>query len=302
MTSFKLNAIVLSIAIICGFALPTPAQNMSWAVLPLLALIVFLSARKVHISIPTKHEFAVTIELFAVSYFVLSAIYVLLGLGISEPGVQIGIWLLALMPPAINVIPLSQLLKGNVKESMLAAILGLIVAMIVIPVGAHFFFGTAISTIGLAKVLVLGILIPSGIGIVCRKLTFLDKPTSYIIPTVNALIFYVLIGSNSDILISNVDSLYFWTIVGVLIFVKCGFVSWINMKFAEFQSKKERVDVVLFASFKNVALAAAIAMVAFPNVDGILIPIAIESVLFCGQLLFIEHLLTGVVKQHVKSK
>lgn len=302
MTPLKLNAILLIAAIFGGFFVPQLAPYLPKLVLPMLAILVFLSARKINISTPTKHELAITFELFGVSYLILSSIYILLGFAITEPGVQIGIWLLALMPPAINVIPLSELLKGNVKESMLATILSIFFAIFIIPIGTHFFFETDISIVSLIKVLMLGIIIPSIFGIICKKYTILDKPTDYIIPVANSLIFYILIGLNSALLIENVNNSYFWVIVGVLILAKCGFVSWINMKFKEFQSKDERIDVVLFASFKNIALAATIAISAFAQfIPGILIPIAIESVLFACQLLFIEYLLTDIVKHHIKK-
>ena len=296
MTSAKTNIILVVLAIIAGFALPFPAQHFFGLILPLIAILVFLSARKLNLAAPTKHEFAVTIELFGVSYFVLSAIYVLLGLAIAEPEIQIGIWLIALMPPAMNVIPLSKLLKGDVKESMLAGILSIIVAMLVIPIGSYFFFGTNVVMTSLAKVLILGVIIPAGIGIVCRNVKVLDKPTEWLIPIANAVIFYILIGSNSQLLIDNFNNSYFLAIVGVLLLVKLGFVSWVNMQFAQLQSKKENIDVILFASFKNIGLAAAIAVSAFPDfMPGVLIPIAIESVLFAGQLIFIEYLVSKTV-------
>jgi len=303
MTNAKTNIILVLVALIAGFLIPTPAKSLLFLIFPLMGLLVFLSMRKLNLTLPTTHEFAVTIELFGVSYFVLSAIYVLLGLAIFEPDIQMGIWLIALMPPAISVIPLSKMLKGDVRESMLAGILSIVVAMLVIPIGAYFFFGENIVLTSLAKVLILGVIIPAGVGIVCRNMKFLDKPTEWIIPVANALIVYILIGANSRVLIDNTNNSYFWAIVGVLFLVKCGFVAWINMQFAKLQSKEEQVDVILFASFKNIGLAAAIAVSAFPDfLPGILIPIAIESIFFGGQLIFVEYLINKTLPILKKRK
>jgi len=292
-----LNRILLLSSVIIGLLLPLsqPTLNaLKSLLIPILAIIMFLSVKNFHYSLPTKHEMSMSLKFLLVNYGVLSLTYILLGwFVIDNPAIRTGFWILAVIPPALNIIPLSAMYKGNLRESLFAGTLSLLLALILIPIMTRFVFQAGSSVGAILEVLIFIILIPFILGVGVQQLQkkgHLQIPgESYITPAGNAILFFILIALNKDLLFSH--SLMLKDLLGVLGLLLVGKIAvgiWIYRMFLK-AKKDERIDALFFASFKNVALAATITMTLFAD-KLTMLPVTWDIFLFIGQLIFIEML------------
>jgi predicted Na+-dependent transporter len=298
--------IVLPIATVLAFIVPstiTQQFSLTQYLIPLLAVLMVFSSKNFLFTRPSKHELVLTSYLFAINYILISGLYIILGYFLlPESAYKIGLFIIAITPPAVNIIPYTVLLKGNLKESMFAETISFLSALVIVPLATYILFSSTATTLGIIKVLVYVIVIPILLGQVLRyieqKKHFSLSWSKYILAVGNALIFFILIASNKQRIIDsflNGDSA-FWIVVGILLFVKFVFVLWIYYIVGKRLAWTETIDVVLFASFKNIGLAVGLITTIFANnpqiISFALSVVAIDSLLFIVQLIFLEWLLT----------
>lgn len=289
------SKIVFPIAILCAFIFPQPIEQFGLAgwILPLLIGIMIVSLKDFSLQKPTYHELTVSIGLFFTNYIVLSGLYIASAfLLVSDPFHRGGLILIGLMPPAINIVSFTVLLKGNLNESIYAELIGFIIALLAVPFLSSLLLKESVDSARFIKLLFYSLVIPliAGpiLGWIERKI--FGKPLSIkkmIVTLGNGFLFYIMIGMNRDILLNFSFSTF--KIILILLVIKIVFLLLIYHALRCRIPHDESIDYVLFGSFKMIGVAAAAAsQLLGPQAT---LPVAVDSILFLFQIILVEYLL-----------
>jgi BASS family bile acid:Na+ symporter len=177
---------------------------------------------------------------------------------ITDSEILSGLILWSLMPPAVGIISLSFILKGDVGEALLAEIVSYVVYLFVTPALVFVFLGQTVSVLELFVHLVSLIILPVVIAFFIRNVKT-EKYNKLIVELCLALIFYTVIGKNQSFVLS--ESSMFCVLVLITLGFRFGFFS--LMKFVskrfKFNLSDEKV-FVLFSTMKNTGIASVIAL------------------------------------------
>ncbi len=137
---------ILVSAVGCGLILGRGASWSQPMVLPALAVVMTLSTMGVRSEMlrSPRELWRPALSGLVLNYLLVGG--VLLGLSsllVREPAMQDGFVLLVAVPPAIAVIPFTDILKGNTTFSLLATVACYLGALIITPLIALAFWGTS---------------------------------------------------------------------------------------------------------------------------------------------------------------
>ena len=260
---------ILALAVVLGLIAHQPAQWLENTVLPLLGLVITLSALNIRGEIfrSPKTLFRDTLWGIGMSYLVHSS--VILGLSfllIESPEIRKGFILIAAVPPAVAVIPFSDILGGDKAFSLIATTGCYLSALVIMPLimlrllGPGFF-----DPMKLLSVVMLLIVIPL---LVSRSLLAagMDKRIEpirgVVINWCFFVIIYTIIGVNKDLLLRNPLSLIPSAIIAAAgTFLVGTVIGWMLKGF--------RIDsgfstsLIMLATQKNSGLAGGIALTLF---------------------------------------
>lgn len=289
--------VMFPLATILALIFPQAAPFLEPYLVPLLALAMTLAVKDLHIKFPKKREVAHMAWLLGINYIALGGSYILAAsILIDNPLHRAGFFLIALVPPAINIVPFSLLFKGNIHLATITEVVGYLLALFVVPIGAAAFFDASISLWRVFKILLILILVPIFLGKLIHTTEKKFKPFTYtneLIVLANGFIMYILIGLNRDTIFTNPQVI--WPIILVLIFVKFIFVYIVYKSLKHNLAQKDKIEYVLFASFKNVGVATAIGLVLFgPQAT---LPMAFNSMFFMALTIILEWVFAKYAKK-----
>lgn len=252
-----------------------------------LALIIAMAFSLTEISFPgisPRAELRGFLLALAMSYVVLTGL--LLGFAglTADPDIRDGWVLMAAVPPAVAVIPITSLLRGDTRAALLASATMYLLGLILVPGITLAFVGRAIPIADLAWQTLLLI----GLPIVASRPLRRVRGIHEFRPTVVSVSFFFLVtaiaGSTREILVGSPEVL---VPLSVMAFARTfglglGVVGAATLLRA---SRSARIAATTFASFKNLGLAVVFAFAfsgraaALPSIVSLVFEIAWLGVL-----------------------
>ncbi|MFB3766468.1 MAG: bile acid:sodium symporter [Methanotrichaceae archaeon] len=263
----KDTSLIFAVSIILGFILPGAAKYTEPLVTP--ALIVMMTFSLTEIDFRTRGDLRGALYCFAMNYVLLSGLILLLSYALPDEKLRFGLVVMAAVPPAIAVMPLTRLLGGDLKLSLYGEVLCYIASIILIP-GLIFVFASksGVDLRYVFEITLLTILLP----IFISRLRHIKQLKLDPVLPINAgffLINYTVIGLNMA------DIFEYMQPMAVIAFARTFLIGTIIYLLARFKGVdySKGISYTLFSSYKNLGLAAAISITLFGHEASI--PIAV---------------------------
>lgn len=249
------SAFVFGLAIFLGFVLPGAARLTEPLVTPSLMLMMAFSLTEVDLR--ARGALRGSLTGFFLNYVLLSGLIVLLAYTLENNALRNGFIVMAAVPPAVAVLPLTRLLGGDVLLSLYSETVCYLASPILMPAMIFAFTSrTGVSLSYLVETALLLILVPALASRYIRSL-----PLNPVLP-INLgffLVTYTVIGLNRGApweVIASVAPIALARTFGIGMAVYAA---------ATLAGAKEsrRISYTLFGSFKNLGLAAAVSLVLF---------------------------------------
>lgn len=278
-------------AILLAFFLPELSESLQPYLIPTLILMMTLSTKDLEFSHFNRNPHTVR-NLILTNYVLLSGLYILLALiFIEQVEYRNTIWLLGIMPPAVGIIPLSYMLKGDPKISFIAEFISYIIALIYVPIVSLMLFQQMVNPFELIRILSLVLIIPLMLSRLLRVLErrwhIQESMNKFIITVLYSISFFIIIGVNKEAILADWKTVA--VLIGVLSILKFGIGTLMYIYLKQRISYEKDVIYILFATFKNGGAAMAIAIMLF-GIEATL-PLAINAMLVPLYILFLEILL-----------
>lgn len=276
-------------AILFGLLLPSIAARLEPLIVPVLIMMMTLSLAKISTRHAHKHhERRTVVGLVLANYVLASSAYLVLTFLFVPIDYRPALLLLALAPPAIGIIPIARMLKGDIEVGFLAEMIGYIAALFIIPIGTFLLFGTAASPMKVFEIVALIIIAPFVLSRILRRLPFAeqlssDQVTKPAISIAYAITFSAVIGLNRA---SMLDPLLLIVIL-VLAVVKLTLtlISWLSTQHVP---RSISVLYMLFASMKNGGIAIAFAVLLFGPASSA--ALAVNAITVPLHIMLLQHL------------
>jgi len=247
----------------CGLALglatggfPAYTQEISQA-----ALLVAMTASLTEISfrrIVPKEELRGFLLSAVMSYGVLGGLVLAYAAATPEPALRGGWVLMAAVPPAVAVVPITSLLRGDVRRSLLSMALLYLLGLASVPLITLAFLGQAVPIDALVVQTFLLIGLPIAASLPLRTVRNMAEWR----PTVVGVSFFVLVlaiaGSTRDALLRRPDLLASLSALALLRTFGLGLLLFVAT--AALKARREdRIAATTFSSFKNLGLTVVLA-------------------------------------------
>ena len=279
------SSIIFLLSILLGLLFPEFASNFSPFTNVFLVALMFFSLKNVKFHKFSAKHFRNVQWLFVVSLFSGLVFIFVSSFLISDSDIISGIILFGLMPPAIGVIGLSYILKGDVEEALIGETLSYFAYLIITPLLALFFLGAQISFISILSIFLTLIILPLMLAFITRHVDT-SRYNRVGIEFCFALIFFTVIGKNVDSLIR--EPLLFAGLAFLIVLFRFAFTSLFHFSSRKLGfSVNEEKAFVLFSTLKNSGLASVIAINLFP--PRTLMVLAAEMLIFPLFIIFLEN-------------
>ncbi len=248
-----MSAVVFLSAILIGFLFPNFAQRLVDYLIFYLAVAMTLSVTKIKIDL--NFEVKKIFYIFLLNFAFLSGIIILIGLYAKEYACTMcdeGFYIMAVVPPAIAIVPFSRILGGDVKTALIANALLYIFSLVISPIIAHML---EINSYEIFKSLVYLILVPLLVSKIIVRLPFyknFEKYEEFMVKIMFFLMIYSVIGVSREMLMSKASILLSFLCI-LRTFVPAT-VIYVLSKFLKI-SRGDAVNYTLFSSYKNLGLA-----------------------------------------------
>jgi BASS family bile acid:Na+ symporter len=292
------SKVVVLICLLLGMLLPSVATRMKLLLLPFLVLTMTFSLKDVHLGHITKKNFRFIIKLVGMNFIFYSGLLIVLAfIFIKNPHHRNGFILLAAMPPAIGVIPLSYILKTDIKTSILTELTAYVVSILYSPLLIWFFFSKTVNIWFFIQIFLSMLILPMILAQLLTRLK-VDMRHHYTHRIVNlayGLSFFIIVGMNLGELKRNPGALVPILLVSIMVTFVAGLMVFIAVKN---RKRKTQFDIlyVLFGTFKNGGLVAAIAILMFNSQTTV--PIVIKGIIVPFYIFFIEILIDRYKKHY----
>jgi BASS family bile acid:Na+ symporter len=262
------NALML-LSIALGLGAGQLAPSLEFLVLPALGLVMTVALLGVSGEVfrsPRRMTAPVLVGL-ALNFVVHGGLILLLSnLFTTDEAFYTGFVLVAVVPPAVAVVPFAAVLGGDRGFALLASIGCYLAALVITPLAAVVLLGAAfVHPWKIAKILLLLIILP----LVASRLILWSGMAHRLEPLKGpltnwsfALITYVIVGLNRDLILADPRSL----VVPVAVALASTFVlgALIQMTCRLFHLRRElTVSLVMLGTLKNAALAGGLALSLF---------------------------------------
>lgn len=284
------SKLIYFLAIFLGFLIPDVAVKLEGLLVPVLMLMMTVSLRHVKFSEIKHVDYKTVLNLLAMNYVLLTGFYIFaVKFLINNDAYANGLLILAIMPPAVGIISLSHILKGDTNAGFITEFIAYIAGIVVIPLLSLFIFVEAINPMRIVTVLCLIIIVPFLLSRVLNKAEEKFKETKrfrngIFVHILYAMSFFIVIGINRDFMIENYMSL-FWVLF-IIIFQKFWIGSFIYLFLRKRMKKRTDILYVLFGTFKNGGAATAIAIILF-GVESTA-PLAVHAIVVPLYIIFLE--------------
>ncbi len=266
--SKNINLIFL-IAFLSGLLFGNHASSLKGYILPALVLIMSLSTTQITLSelIHFKHYLRDILIVFSINYLLLSGIILLFNQWvIRDQDLYSGFVVMAAIPSAIAVLPFTYLLKGEMMVSLIGSASLYLLALGMAPlISFHFLEIGRIEPHRLISSLIQLILIPFIVSRILLKWKTYPSIKDHITPLVTltfGFIIFIVIGINRSTFLGHFDILFTVSWIAFLRTFGTGHLVHLVSRIFGID-RKRRMSYVLFGSFKNLGLAAAISIYLF---------------------------------------
>jgi BASS family bile acid:Na+ symporter len=265
----KNSNFIFLIAFLLGLFLGGFASMLKGYILPALVLIMSLSTTQITLTELThaKDYLWDILFVFVINYLFLSGLILLANyLLIKDHDLYVGFVVMAAIPSAVAVLPFTYLLKGEMMVSLMGSASLYLLALAVAPlISLQLLDVERIEPVRLVTVLIQMILVPfliSRLLIKWKGFRHVKENTNLLVNLAFFLIIYTVIGMNRSVFLRHFDILI---IVSSIAFLRTFVSGHIVDVFSRLvgTGRERRMSYVLFGSFKNLGLAAAIAIVLF---------------------------------------
>jgi bile acid:Na+ symporter, BASS family len=297
MNIFKNSSLLFSIFIILGIIYPKYSNTLNSYLIPLLIILMTFSITNIHFGHINKNNIRHILKLLFMNYILLGSLIIILTLiFVKDLEFQKGLIILGAMPPAVGIISISVILKGNIKEAIATEIIGYLISLFLTPFIIFIIYGNAITPQLILTTLIQIILIPL---LLSRILTYISQKTikkdiPYTTEIVNicyGLSFYIIIGINQKIILPNIIPLIS---IGLLLIFTKFIVGEIIIKSTQTHKTKHKEAVLytLFSTFKNGSMGMAIALMLFGQ--NATLPFAVNAILTPPFIIYLEYKLKQI--------
>jgi BASS family bile acid:Na+ symporter len=282
------TAFVLTFTVIAGLFLPMFAEAVIPFTTVLLVIAMSISLREVafsreDVSSNASSSFKAFILNYGLHSFTVIALAYLL---VPQPSYFAGFVALAAIPPAVYIVPLTYLLKGDVKTALGGELISYILALAMAPLITLAFLGQGVGILEIAGLLLLLIITPLLVSHALKRLP--DSFFSRSKPAVNlslALVIYAVIGINQKALFSDFTVLL--PLLFIVFFRSFGLGSIVYCVSRRLcASRESAITYTLFASYKSVGMAAVFALVLSGTAAGL--PAGLAAIFEVSFLLFLQ--------------
>jgi BASS family bile acid:Na+ symporter len=272
--------LVLALAIVLALAVPAELHNFKMLIEISLGLLVFFSIRpfmgKIKKISNIKKEY---IKPILLNYVLLSGAYALFGYIIFGTGHDffIGYILLAIVPPAVSIIPFCYIAHCDKETADIPLIASFLISIILIPVALYLIFGETLATTSVLQVIVIVIIIP----VLLAQKTWRSKARIFtyskeILNILLAIVIFISISLNRTVFfnISDKSILYVYAINFLIIF-GLGALTYIL-------SGKNKTAYSFYATQKNVGTSITLGLVLFHPDTAVpaIISLAVQMIYF----------------------
>ncbi len=238
-------------------------------ILPILVLIMSLSTTHITLQelVQIKKYLRDILILTLIHYPFLSGLILFISqVWVNDPDLRAGFIVMAAIPSAVAVIPFTYLLKGEMAVSLIGSAWLYLFALIAAPLISFLFLDVAtIDPLRLALTLLQLILLPfllSRLLLRWKSYPRFQPHAGIFINSGFALILFIVIGMNRKVFFSHPDLLILISAIAILrTFVSGHLIDLLSRGLKV--DPKRRVSYVLFGSYKNLGLAAAISLMLF---------------------------------------
>jgi BASS family bile acid:Na+ symporter len=277
----KNSNLIFLLAFVLGLIFGGYASHLKGYILTALVLIMSLSTTRITLSELTqvKNYFRDIFFVFLINYIFLSGLILLANhLLIRDPDLYVGFVVMAAIPSAVAVLPLTYLLRGEMMVSLIGSASLYLLALVIAPLlSFHLLDVGKIEPLKLISVLIQLIVIPFLVSRLLLKWKGFQQIKVNLDMVVNLaffLIIYVVIGMNRSTFLSHFDVLILVSFIAFLRTFVSGHLVDLFFRLVS-RDRERRMTYVLFGSFKNLGLAAAIAIFFFN--ERAAIPAAVTS-------------------------
>ena len=247
---------VLILSVLLGLVLPGPAGATEALVTPALMVMMAFSLTEVDLGRDIKSSASLKRGFLGIiiNYGLLSGLILLLSYSLPDESLRNGFVIMAAVPPAVAVLPMTRILKGDMSLSFAGEILSYLASLLLMPLIIYLFVHqTGISPIYLLQISIVLILIPALASRLVRLL-----PINPVLP-INLgffLVTYTVIGLNQGALWTDGWSVAWISIARTF---AVGLAVFILARSAGLKSS-QAISLTLLGSFKNLGLAAAVSL------------------------------------------
>ncbi len=247
---------VLILSVLLGLVLPGPAGATEALVTPALMVMMAFSLTEVDLGRDIKSSASLKRGFLGIiiNYGLLSGLILLLSYSLPDESLRNGFVIMAAVPPAVAVLPMTRILKGDMSLSFAGEILSYLASLLLMPLIIYLFVHqTGISPIYLLQISIVLILIPALASRLVRLI-----PINPVLP-INLgffLVTYTVIGLNQGALWTDGWSVAWISIARTF---AVGLAVFILARSAGLKSS-QAISLTLLGSFKNLGLAAAVSL------------------------------------------
>jgi len=256
-------------AFVLGLVLGGYASFLKGWILPALVFIMTLSTTQITLSELThfKNYFRDILFVFGINYIFLSGLILLANyLLIRDPDLYVGFVVMAAIPPAVAVLPFTYLLRGEMMVSLIGTASLYLLALVVAPfISLQFLAVGEIDPLKLFSVLIQLILIPFIASRLLLKWKTFHRLKGNMNIFVNSgffIVIYIVIGMNRSTFLSRFEVLALVSSIAILRTFVSGHLVDLFSRLTGID-RERRMSYVLFGSFKNLGVAASIAIILF---------------------------------------
>ena len=262
------NSLFLT-AFLFGLVFGDYASPLRGYILPALVLTMSLSTTKITLSelIHFKKYIRDIFFVFLINYIFLSGLILLANhLLVRDHDLYVGFVVMAAIPTAVAILPFTYVLKGEMIVSLIGSASLYLIALAMAPfISFQLLDVGRIEPFKLVSALIQLILIPFLVSRVLLKWKAFHRVrenTNILVNLTISLIIYVVIGMNRSTFLSHFDVLVLVSSIAFLRTFVSGHLVDLFSRLVN-TDRPRRMSYVLFGSFKNLALTAAVTIVLF---------------------------------------
>ncbi len=255
------TSLIFLLSILLGMTISGPAQRTESLITP--ALLVMMSFSLTEIDLRTKGDLRQAFVGFALNYILLSGLILLLSFTLQNDALRYGFVVMAAVPPAVAVLPMTRLLGGDVRLSLYGEAISYLASLVLMP-GLIFLFTskTGVALGYVFEIALLMILLPALASRLLRRIklnSILPINLGFFVVT------YTVVGLNSGAILGGVAGVALIALIRTFVI---GAAVYIVSSIAGI-APPSRISYTLFSSYKNLGLAAAVAIVLFGPEAGV---------------------------------